>query len=177
VVSHRYKLELFNNSIRQDMSFFDKPENTTGALASRLSTYPTNLEELLGFNIGLIFIQTVNLTSSCILALVVGWKLGLVVIFGALLPQVMCGYVRIRLEGLLERETSERFSSSAGLAAEAVSAIRTVSSLTMERHIVQMYEERVGDVAKKAMKSLLWMMFWYGLTQSIEFAAMALGFW
>ncbi|KAF2495468.1 multidrug resistance protein 3 [Lophium mytilinum] len=177
VVARKYRLELFDNSIRQDMAFFDRPENTAGALASRLSTYPTNLEELLGFNIGLVLIQCVNLTASCILALVIGWKLGLVVIFGALLPQVTCGYLRVVLEGKLEKETSERFSSSAGLAAEAVSAIRTVSSLTMERHIIQRYEERVGGVAARSMKSLIWTMFWYALTQSISFAAMSLGFW
>lgn len=66
------------------MEFFDRLENTTGALASRLSTYPTNLEELLGFNLGLIIIQLVNIISSSVLALIVGWKLGLVFVFGAI---------------------------------------------------------------------------------------------
>ncbi|UPX10227.1 ABC-type xenobiotic transporter [Ascochyta rabiei] len=60
-----------------------------------------------------------------------------------------------RLEFKLEEETGERFARSAALAAEAVSAIRTLSSLALENS----------------------MMFWYFLSQSVSFLAMALGFW
>ncbi|KAJ9646638.1 hypothetical protein H2199_002687 [Coniosporium tulheliwenetii] len=76
VVIRVYRLEMFDNALRQDMDFFDREENATGALASRLSTYPTNLQELLGFNVMLILINVVNVLSSSVLALIVGWKLG-----------------------------------------------------------------------------------------------------
>jgi ATP-binding cassette subfamily B (MDR/TAP) protein 1 len=176
-VSRQYRLELFENALRQDMEFFDKPENATGALVSRLSTYPTNLQELLGFNIGLIVIQCVNIVSSSVLAPIFGWKLGLVVVFGALPVVVFCGWLRIRLQGRLDDATGERFADSAALAAEAVSAIRTVSSLTLERHILNKYQENLRGIALKSTKSFVWMMFWYALTQSVSFLAMALGFW
>lgn len=66
------------------MAFFDDQANASGALASNLSIYPTNLLELMGFNLMLIFINVVNVVSSSILAIAVGWKLGLVVVFGGL---------------------------------------------------------------------------------------------
>lgn len=66
------------------MSFFDNEANASGALASNLSTYPTNLLETMGFNVMLILINVVNVISSSILAIAVGWKLGLVVVFGGL---------------------------------------------------------------------------------------------
>lgn len=87
------------------------------------------------------------------------------------------GYVRIRLEFKLEEETGKRFASSAALAAEAVSAIRTVSSLALEKYILNQYEERLSGVALKSTKALTWTMFWYSLSQSVSFLAMALGFW
>jgi ATP-binding cassette subfamily B (MDR/TAP) protein 1 len=176
-VSRRYRLELFDLVLRQDMSFFDDEANASGALASNLSSYPTNMAELLGFNIMLIGINVVNILSSSILAIVVGWKLGLAVVFGALVPIVFSGYLRIRLEFKLEEDTGKRFSSSAALASEAVSAIRTVSSLALERHILDKYQNRLQGVALKSIKALIWTMFWYSLTQSISFLAMALGFW
>ncbi|OAG00999.1 P-loop containing nucleoside triphosphate hydrolase protein [Paraphaeosphaeria sporulosa] len=176
-VSRGYRLEIFNLILKQDMNFFDREENATGALVSNLSTYPTSLLELLGFNVMLIFINVISVLSSCILALVVGWKLGCAVAFGALPLVVFSGYLRIRLEFKLEEQTGKRFASSAALASEAVSAIRTVSSLALERHIIARYAERLQGVARHSMKSLFWTMFWYSFTQSVSFLAMALGFW
>lgn len=176
-VSRRYRREIFQLVLKQDMNFFDREENASGALASNLSSYPDNLLHLLGFNVMIIFICIVNIISSSILALIVGWKLGLVIVFGALPPVIASGYLRIRLEVKLEEDTTKRFANSSALASEAVSAIRTVSSLALERHILTKYQDRLHGVAKRSTKALIWTMFWYSLTQSISFLAMALGFW
>lgn len=159
------------------MEFFDQASHASGSLTSKLSNCATNIQELMGLNIGLILINVVNVTSSSIFGIIVGWKLGLVCVFGALPPLLFCGYLRIRLETALDDATSKRFASSAAVAAEAISAIRTVASLTLERTILSIYQERLANVAAKATKALVWTMFWYALTQSISFLAMALGFW
>jgi ATP-binding cassette subfamily B (MDR/TAP) protein 1 len=177
VVARKFRREIFDLVLKQDMAFFDDQDNASGALASKLGAYPDSLRDLMGFNLMLICINVVNIVSSSILAIVVGWKLGLVVVFGALPLIVFSGYLRIRLEFKLEDLTGKRFASSAALAAEAVSAIRTVSSLALERQILARYEDRLRGVARDGIKALVWTMFWYALTQSISFLAMALGFW
>ncbi|ODH50009.1 hypothetical protein GX48_03813 [Paracoccidioides brasiliensis] len=177
VCTHRYRLEIFNTLLRQDMEFFDKPENAVGALASNLSTKPTQLQDLLGFNLPLMIIVLVNLVSSCILALVVGWKLALVTICGGLPPLLICGYLRIRLEVKFESLTGERFSKTAALANEAVSAIRTVSSLALETQILSRYQGSMNGIVKHSIRNVVWTMFWYSLAQSIDFLVMCLGFW
>lgn len=58
-----------------------------------------------------------------------------------------------------------------------MSAIRTVSSLALEKYILHQYEERLNGVALRSIKALIWTMFWYALSQSVSFLAMALGFW
>ncbi|KAK6337456.1 hypothetical protein TWF730_002855 [Orbilia blumenaviensis] len=176
-VMNSYRSEVFNSILRQEMTFFDDPDNTTGALVSRLSTEPTSLQDLLSSNICLIFTIVVNLLSSCILAIVYGWKLGLVLTFGALPPLVASGYVRIRLEFKLDNDTASRFANSAGIATEAVLAIRTVSSLAIEDEILAKYEDSLRSITKTSVRSLVGTMFWYSLSQSISFLAMALGFW
>ena len=176
-IINSYRLDIFNNVLRQEMAFFDDPDNTTGALVSRLSTEPTALQDLLSSNIALILTIVVNLISSCVLALAYGWKLGLVLTFGALPPLVASGYVRIRLEFKLDADTASRFANSAGIASEAVLAIRTVASLALEHEILARYEESLQSIARTAVRSLVSTMFWYSLSQSISFLAMALGFW
>jgi ATP-binding cassette subfamily B (MDR/TAP) protein 1 len=125
----------------------------------------------------LICINIVNILSSAVLAIAVGWKLGLAVVFGGMAPIVFCGYLRIRLEFKLTEDTSKRFASSAALASETVSSIRTVASLALERHVINKYRTKLQGVATRSIKALIWTMFWYSLTQSITFLAMALGFW
>ncbi|KAK0655190.1 P-loop containing nucleoside triphosphate hydrolase protein [Cercophora newfieldiana] len=172
-----YRLEVFNIILRQDMAFFDMVGNTTGSLITHLSQEPQSLQELLSFNVALLLIVIINLVSSCILAIVSGWKLGLVLVFGALPPLVFSGYLRIRLEFKLDDDTSTRFADSTAIASEAVLAIRTVASLALERQILDRYETSLRHIAKTSLKSLMWTMFWYSLSQSISFLAMALGFW
>ncbi|QSS63796.1 multidrug resistance protein [Histoplasma capsulatum] len=177
VVNHRFRLEIFETILRQDMEFFDKPENAVGSLTSNLTTKPTQLQELLGFNMPLMIIVIVNLASSCILALIVGWKLGLVTIFGGLPPLLICGYLRIRLEMKFESLTGDRFAKSAALASEAVSSIRTVASLALENYILAKYHGSMNGIVKHSIRNVVWTMLWYSLAQSIEFLVMCLGFW
>ena len=159
------------------MEFFDKQENTTGALISHLEKEPSSLQELLSGNIALILIVVVNLVSSCTLALIYGWKLGLVLVFGALPPLVFSGYLRIRLELKLDIDTSARFAESTNIASEAVLAIRTVASLALEREVIDRYEGCLKAIAKRSVGGLGWTMFWYSLSQSISFLCMSVGFW
>ncbi|KAK2731944.1 hypothetical protein FQN55_004419 [Onygenales sp. PD_40] len=177
VLTQRYRLELFDTVLKQDMAFFDRPENAVGALASKLTTQPTQLQDLLGFNFPLMLIVVVNLVSSCILGLIVGWKLALVTIFGGLPPLLLSGYTRIRLEMKFDALTGDRFAKSAALASEAVSSIRTVASLALESHILARYNERLSGIVKHNIRNVIWTMFWYSLAQSIELLVMCLGFW
>ncbi|KAG5663582.1 hypothetical protein KAF25_001518 [Fusarium avenaceum] len=172
-----YRYELFTNIVRQHISFFDDPQHTTGALVSRLSTEPQNMMELFSMNIGMVLVNIINVTSSCVLAIAIGWKLGLVLTFGALPSLLVAGYLRIRLETKLDAHNSERFAESAGLATEATMAIRTVASLAVEFHVIEEFKESLRGIAERSMKALGWNMFWYALSQSISFLAMALGFW
>ncbi|KAK7419742.1 hypothetical protein QQX98_003114 [Neonectria punicea] len=176
-VMNFYRHDIFNNIMRQEMTFFDDPDNTTGALVSRLATEPTALQDLLSSNIALILTIIVNLISSCILAIAYGWKLGLVLTLGALPPLVASGYVRIRLEFKLDDAAASRFANSAGIASEAIMAIRTVASLALENQILAQYEDSLRTIARTSVTSLMRSMFWYSLSQSMSFLAMALGFW
>ncbi|KAE8344925.1 hypothetical protein BDV24DRAFT_171412 [Aspergillus arachidicola] len=176
-VVYTYRLEMFRDYIRQDMTFYDQPQHRTGSLVSDLATKPNSLQELLGFNVGIIIVALVNITASSILSIAVGWKLGLAVLAGAMIPMVFCGYLRIRLEFRLDDATSHRFSESAALAGEAMSAIRTVASLAIERVILDKYTTKLAGIERRSIKSLTWTMFWLALTQSLSLLSMALSFW
>jgi ATP-binding cassette, subfamily B (MDR/TAP), member 1 len=137
LITRFYRSEYFGAMLRQDIAFYDLEGNSSGALTSRLSTDPQRLQDLVSANIGLILIVIVNLLSSCTLALAIGWKLSLVAIFGCLPPLFFAGFMRMRLEMQNQDRNAAMYQESARFASEAVGAIRTVSSLTLESKVLE----------------------------------------
>lgn len=176
-LTHRYRREMVERMVSFDQDFFDRPENSSGALSSKLSSAPTSLQELMSANLGLMFNILVNIVGSSALGIAYGWKLGLTLVFGGLTIIVAAGYYRIRLDQKLEAATEEQFSGSAGLATEAVTSIRTVSMLTLETTILRHYGDTLQSITKKVIRNLVFALIPYALSQSADFLVMALGFW
>ena len=176
-LSRSYRSEMFGNILKQDVEFFDRPENTSGALTARVTSIPASLNDLISFNLLIIVIVMVNVVSTSVLILVYGWKLGLVIVLGGFPLLLMAGYTRIQLETKFDKSNGERFSESASLASESILAIRTVSSLTLEPLIIKKYSDILDGIAKKTVRSLKWTILLYAFSQSVEFLIMALGFW
>ncbi|GKT66237.1 ABC transporter [Colletotrichum tofieldiae] len=172
-----YRKEIINDMLRQDLRFFDRPENTTGALSSRVDSYPQAVFELMGFNVALIFVSVVGVLSCCVVALAYGWRLGIVIIFAGLPPLLASGYARIRMESAMETKISKRFSASASIASEAISAIRTVSSLAIESSVLENYTNELEHAISDSKRPIMLIMLPFAFTQSVEYAFQALGFW
>lgn len=176
-ITHRVRREMIERIIYFDQDFFDRPENSSGNITSKLSSVPTSLLELMSQNLGLILNLMVNIVSSSVIGIAFGWKLGLVIVFAGFSLLILAGYVRIRLDQKLEASTGEQFASSAGLATEAVTSIRTISSLTLEGPVLQEYNEVLGNIVAQVIPGLVLTLLPYALSQSIEFLIMGLGFW
>lgn len=59
----------------------------------------------------------------------------------------------------LDDDTSTHFANSTNIVTETVLAIRTVSSLALEREIIAKYEGCLKSIAKRSVRTLGWMMF------------------
>jgi ATP-binding cassette subfamily B (MDR/TAP) protein 1 len=173
LASRVYRSEYFGAMLRQDIGFFDVEGHSAGAMTSRLSTDPQRLQDLISSNFGLILIVIVNLIGSCTLALAVGWKLAVVTIFGCMPPLFFAGFMRMRLEIQSQDRTSKLYQDSARFAAEAVGAIRTVSSLTMEAKVLENYAERLNVTVRKAYRHIIVSMALFGLSESLDLAGKA----
>ncbi|EEP75903.1 hypothetical protein UREG_00750 [Uncinocarpus reesii 1704] len=176
-VSRFYRSEYFGAMLSQDIEFFDNPENSSGSLTAQLSTHPQALQDLISSNIGLILIVIVNLLSCTILALATNWKLALVALFGCLPALFMAGFTRMRLEMKSQDRSAKLYLESARFASEAVGAIRTVSSLTLETKVYDSYAERLRVPVTRSYKHTVISMIFFALSESVDLAAMALAFW
>ncbi|OQO03588.1 hypothetical protein B0A48_10253 [Cryoendolithus antarcticus] len=172
----RARDQSFRNMLRQDISFFDKEENTAGALTSFLSTETTHLAGLSGVTLGTILLVTTTLAVCFIISLAVGWKLALVCI--STVPILLaCGFLRFWMLARFQGRAKKAYEKSASYACEATSAIRTVASLTREDDVWQHYHQQLVDQQKNSLKSILRSSSLYAGSQSLAFLCMALGFW
>ncbi|KAM3499894.1 hypothetical protein MY10362_006883 [Beauveria mimosiformis] len=176
-LSTRVRSDMLRSLVRQDLRFFDRPENTVGAMVARLDSNPQAVLELMGINISFSIISTISVVACCILSLVVAWKVGVVGIFVGLPPLVLSGWLRIKLEIRLNTIINKSFSQSASLASETVLAIRTVSSLAIEENVLQRYTEELDAAIRSCTPQLFHVMVWFSFTQAVEQFVLALGFW
>ncbi|KZP07068.1 hypothetical protein FIBSPDRAFT_804345, partial [Athelia psychrophila] len=86
----------FRAILRQDIEFFDRDENSTGSLTSRMSDDPQKVNGLAGVTLGVIVQSVATVVAGSVLGLIFVWKLGLVGI--ACMPVLIsAGYIRLRV--------------------------------------------------------------------------------
>jgi len=163
-----YRSEYFDAMLRQDIGFFDLEGNASGALTSRLSTDSQALQDLVSANLGLITIVIVNILGCWTLALILGWKLTLVAIFGCLPALFFAGFMRMRMEMQSQDKIAARYEESARFASEAVGAIRTIASLNLEAKVLRLYGDRLGATVKSFYRHVLVTMILFGLSDSLD---------
>lgn len=173
---HRARREAFRVMLRQDIAFFDKEENTAGALTSFLSTETTHLAGMSGVTLGTILTVTTTLIAALTVSIAIGWKLALVCT--ATIPILLgCGFFRFWLLARFQTRAKVAYEKSASYACEATSAIRTVASLTREDDVWENYHQQLVAQGGKSLQSVLRSSLLYAASQSFMFLCIALGFW
>jgi ATP-binding cassette subfamily B (MDR/TAP) protein 1 len=165
----------FGAMLRQDMEFYDGDMVTSGALANFLSSEANRLAGLSGSTLGTI----VSAGSSILVAVIVGcsfgWKLALVCT--STIPLVLaCGYFRFYALTRMEKRTKGS-SEAASFACEAASSIRTVATLSLEKHLLAGYHGKLGNQAKDDFKFQNVSGVLYATSQGLSMLIFALVFW
>ncbi|KAM0323975.1 hypothetical protein ACHAQA_008557 [Verticillium albo-atrum] len=158
---HDARKQMFAAYLRQDLRFFDQPDNLIGALTSRLDSDAQSLFELMGFNITMIMLSIVTVIACSVLSITVSWKLCLVGVFAGVPHMILGGYIYIRVETKMDSDIDTKFSKSASIASKSVTAIRTMSSLAIEDDILLRYTHEL----------------YTAISEFVEFFVLALGFW
>ena len=173
---HRARDKAFRAMLRQDIAFFDKEENSAGALTSFLSTETTHLAGMSGVTLGTILVVSTTLIAAISLSCAISWKLALVCT--ATIPILLaCGFLRFWMLARFQARAKKAYKSSASYACEATAAIRTVASLTREEDVWDHYHQTIVDQSKKSLRSILRSSILYASSQSFMFLCTALGFW
>lgn len=169
------RTQAFAAMLRQDMEFFDGETVTSGALSNFLSSEANRLAGLSGSTLGSIVSAGASIIVAFIAACSFGWKLALVC--SSTIPLVLgCGYFRLYALTRMEKRTKET-SDAASFACEAASSIRTVASLSLEKHLLDEYHKKLGAQGKGYLKFTSVSAVLYATSQGLSLLIFAFIFW
>ncbi|KAF9954849.1 Multidrug resistance protein 1 [Mortierella alpina] len=166
----------YKSILSQEMAYFDRPENSTGALASRLATDSQQMLDMVS--------QVILTTISSLATMAVGlgfafsstWQMTLIIL--AAVPIIGLGqYLELAsLTGFGEK-TRKAYEKSGQVAGEAIANIRTVVSLAKEETFEARYFEVTKEPHKYARDKAIYASFGFALSQAVAYWSYSIGFY
>lgn len=151
LLTARLRKKCFQAILRQEMAWFDVPENSVGALTVRLSGDCANVQAATGSRLGSLIQSFSMLMIGFGVSLFYSWKLTMVV--GCSMPLVLVALIvdaRYSEASMVAEKSALQKASN--IAVEAISNIRTVAGLCLESFVIRRYNADVMEVEKMCLR-------------------------
>uniref|UniRef100_A0A8C3EWY3 Bile salt export pump n=1 Tax=Corvus moneduloides TaxID=1196302 RepID=A0A8C3EWY3_CORMO len=151
------------------------PENSPGALTTRLQSCLFLSSKATGSQIGMIVNSFTNIGVAMIIAFYFSWKLSLVIM--CFLPFLaLSGAVQAKMLTGFASQDKKALEATGRIASEALSNIRTVAGIGKEKMFIDNFEKHLDMPYKAAIKKAHVYGLCFGFAQSIVFIANAVSY-
>ncbi|KAM7505898.1 hypothetical protein LguiB_004802 [Lonicera macranthoides] len=142
----------FEKVVHQEISWFDDPANSSGAVGARLSTDASTVRSLVGDALALICQNIATITAGLIIAFAANWILAIIIL--AVLPLVGLQavlQVKFHRRGF-SADAKVMYEEASQIANDAVGSIRTVASFCAEEKVMDMYKRKCEGPMKQGVR-------------------------
>ncbi|XP_010273385.1 PREDICTED: ABC transporter B family member 9 [Nelumbo nucifera] len=147
----RIRSMTFEKVVHQEISWFDEPVNSSGAIGARLSADASNVRSLVGDALALMVQNLSTLTAGLIIAFTANWRLALIVL--VLLPLVgLQGYAQMKFLKGFSADAKVMYEEASQVANDAVGSIRTVASFCAEQKVMDLYQKKCDAPMKHGIR-------------------------
>ncbi|KAF5475222.1 hypothetical protein F2P56_007052 [Juglans regia] len=141
----------FEKVVHQQISWFDDPANSSGAVGARLSTDASTVRSLVGDALAQIVQNIATVIAGIIIAFTANWILAFIIL--AVLPLVlMQGFIQARFTKGFSADAKVMYEEASQVANDAVGSIRTVASFCAENKVMDMYQRKCEGPMKNGVR-------------------------
>eukprot|EP00968_Pinguiococcus_pyrenoidosus_P017610 scaffold1763_cov211-Pinguiococcus_pyrenoidosus.AAC.5 len=175
-LSRRLRDEMFTALVRQEVGYFDFPENSVGAVTTRLSKDATLIKAKTGEPIQQLVMVMFSIGAGVVISLIFMWPLALVTL--GTLP-IMAAATALQMSIVLGTGSSGATESSeaGAIIGETIAAVTTVVSLGLEMDLVERYNRISLNALDKLQATAFRQGMAFGASFSVQFLNNALLFW
>ncbi|KAK4725827.1 hypothetical protein R3W88_030744 [Solanum pinnatisectum] len=172
----RIRLMCFEQLVYMEISWFDRKENSIGAIGSRLSTDAASVRGMLGESLALLVENTSTVIAGLVIGLEASWQMTLIMI--VMVPLIgLHGYLRLKYTNGGGADVKKLYEDASQVAREAVGSIRTVASFSAEEKVVQLYKRKCEGPVRAGIKEGLLSAAGFGFSMFCFYSVYAASFY
>ncbi|KAJ2904835.1 P-loop containing nucleoside triphosphate hydrolase protein [Zalerion maritima] len=173
---YRVRVLGFRSLFEKGVEWHRAEGRSPSTLLSVITKDSVALHGFSGSILGTIFSITVNFLVAIILSHIIAWKIALV--FLITVPVLLgSGVMQLRAIASFERKHADAFSSAIAITVEAVSQIKTIATLGLEKEVLGTYKRTLAGPKKAIVGASLYTNLWLALANSTGFLIYAFAYW
>ncbi|PRQ44444.1 putative xenobiotic-transporting ATPase [Rosa chinensis] len=141
----------FQKVVHQQISWFDDPAKSSGAIGARLSSDASTVKALVGDALALIAQNIATVIAGLIISFTANWKLALIIL--AMSPLlIMQGVLQTKFLQGFSADAKVLYEEASQVANDAIGSIRTVASFCSEKKVMEAYEKKCDAPMKQGVR-------------------------
>ncbi|CAN6243375.1 unnamed protein product [Urochloa humidicola] len=175
-LTNRIREHMMSKILTFEIGWFDRAENSSGAICSQLANDASIVRSLVGDRMSLVIQTASAVLIACIMSLAIAWRLALVMIVVQPLI-IICFYARRVLLKTMSKKSIQAQSECSKLAVEAVTNLRTVTAFSSQDRILRLFEQAQEGPCKESIRQSWFAGLALGTSMSLLKCVWALTFW
>jgi len=172
----RIQSRLFRQLLYLDMQWYSAPGRSVHHLMSAFTKDSGDLSCMSGSALGTIFTTSTSVIGGIVLALVVAWKIA-VVLLAAVPVMLAAGFTRLQVLSSADARRRSAYRSATSFAAEACRNRRTVTTYGLEARVVRLYHHKLHEPFKQSQTFTAWSNILLAASFAITYFVYALAYW
>ncbi|KAJ0695924.1 putative ABC-type xenobiotic transporter [Helianthus annuus] len=166
----------FEKVINMEIGWFDKPENSSGAIGARLSADAASVRGLVGDALAQLVQDLSSVVSGLTIAFATCWQLAFIIL--ALIPLVVAdGFVQLKSTKGFSADAKMMYEEASQVASDAIGSIRTVASFCAEEKVMRVYRDKCAGPERMGIKQGLIAGAGFGVSCFLLFCVYAASFY
>ncbi|CAF1074842.1 unnamed protein product [Rotaria sp. Silwood1] len=178
-LTQRIRIKAFEQLLCQEVAYFERPENSSGAICNRLSSEALAIQQMVTSRLSIVCDASATFGFGLLLGFFLNWQLALVFFIFHLFVLILV-FIQIKWQARINKRSHRLIGQASSLAVEVIHNMRTIKQLAIEKALVKQFSQLLYDelitrrkdtIISALLNGIYWgfpsfivaFIYWYGL--------------